>query len=55
MKIAWWNPREETPKPRLERPYLEAPSPYDYMPREPPQSHDDDDDDESPHVIIIDI
>lgn len=53
MKIAWWQPREESP-PRFEQPYLELPSPYDYMPIEPPREEKEDVED-APRVIIIDI
>lgn len=53
MMIAWWHPREESP-PRFEQPYLELPSPFDYMPLEPPREEADDSDDEQ-RVIIIDI
>ncbi len=53
MRIAWWNPQNDT-RSHVERPYLEVPSPYDYMPPEPPQ-RDEEDDEESPRVIIIEM
>ena len=53
MRDAWWRP-QETRKEHVERPYLEAPSPSDWMPLEPPMVESADDE-ETPRVIIIDI
>lgn len=58
MRDVFWIPREDTsPTGRrpMERPYLEAPSPF-AMPWEPPRTERaEDDDEDSPRVIVIDI
>lgn len=54
MRSARWLPRDwrdERPV-REERPYLEAPSPYD-RPLEPPKAETSEE--ESPRVIVIEI
>jgi hypothetical protein len=53
MRTVRWLPKEQ-PKEQDRRPYLEAPSPWDYMPREAPKA-DSREDDESPRVIVIEI
>ena len=57
MRSARWLPKEwkeERPRPYAEqRPYLEAPSPYD-RPMEPPKVETSESE-ENPRVIIIDI
>lgn len=50
-----WHPIERRREDEVQRPYLEAPSPYDYRPMEPPRAETQDSDEESPRVIIIDI
>lgn len=53
MRSVRWLPmerREETDN----RPFLEAPSPWDYRPEEMPKA-DSREDDESPRVIVIEI
>jgi len=52
MRIAWWQPHEQAES-TFEQPYLEAPSPLDYLPFEPPQEEPKEE--ERPRVIIIDI
>ena len=49
-----WIPREN-PAPRFERPFLEAPSPFEYYPSAPPEKNDEVGDEDAPRVIIIDI
>lgn len=50
-----WIPREDRGPRAFERPFLEAPSPYEYYPSAPPEKDDEPGDDESPRVIIIEI
>lgn len=52
MRIAYWRPNDE-PEPRFEHAYLELPSPYDYMPIEPPREEAEEED--RPRVIIIEM
>ncbi len=58
MRIARWQP-EERAESNLQRPWLEAPSPYDYWPAERPSvetaNRDEDESDEPRRVIIIEI
>jgi hypothetical protein len=52
MRSARWLPRERREE-REERPYLEAPSPYD-RPLEPPKAETSEPE-ENPRVIVIEI
>jgi len=54
MRSARWVPRERHEDENVQRPWLEAPSPYDYRPMEPPRAETQEDD-EGPRVIIIEI
>lgn len=51
-----WRPRERREE-ESPRPWLEAPSPYDYRPLDPPraETQKDEDEEEGARVIIIDI
>lgn len=50
-----WRPRERHEDEGMQRPYLEAPSPYDYRPVEPPKAETLEHEEESSRVIIIEI
>ncbi|MCA9518258.1 MAG: hypothetical protein KC635_25155 [Myxococcales bacterium] len=52
MKIAYWQPKDDSHG-HYEQPFLEVPSPYDYLPMEPPREEAEEE--ESPRVIIIDM
>ena len=54
MRDAWWTPQPEQKPERYERPFLEAPSPYERWPVEPERAEQESDDD-SPRVVIIDM
>ncbi len=54
MRSAKWLPRERLEE-REQRPYLEAPSPYDYRPLQPPKAESQQDDEEYPRVIEIEM
>jgi hypothetical protein len=58
MRISRWQPEERADS-TFQRPWLEAPSPYDYLPVERPRAEtanrDEDDEDEPRRVIIIEI
>jgi hypothetical protein len=54
MRGLRWIPQER-PEPQPEqRPWLEAPSPWSYQPREAPRAESCEDD-ESPRVIVIEM
>ncbi len=50
-----WHPGPRREDEEVQRPWLEAPSPYDYRPLDPPKAETLDSDEESTRVIIIDI
>jgi hypothetical protein len=50
-----WRPNPRHEEEVFQRPWLEAPSPYDYRPMEPPPAESMERDEENPRVIIIDI
>lgn len=52
-----WRPRERREEEEAPRPWLEAPSPYDYRPLDPPraETQNEEGDEEGTRVIIIDI
>lgn len=52
MMIAYWQPKDDW-QGQYEQPFLEAPSPYDYLPMEPPREEAEEE--ESPRVIIIEM
>lgn len=57
MRSARWLPVEPEPEVPFQRPWLEAPSPYEYGPHTEPASETRnlDDDEETCRVIIIDM
>jgi len=57
MRSARWLPREPEREVPLQRPWLEAPSPFEYGPPVEPKSEKQnlDDDEEHVRVIIIDM
>lgn len=50
-----WRPSRRHEEEQLQRPWLEAPSPYDYRPLEAPPAESLESDEENTRVIIIDI
>jgi len=50
-----WRPSERQVDEDVQRPWLEAPSPYEYRPLDPPRAETQDSEEESTRVIIIDI
>jgi len=51
-----WRPSERREDDSVrQQPWLEAPSPYDYRPLDPPRAETQDSEEEAPRVIIIDI
>lgn len=50
-----WRPSERQRDEAVQRPWLEAPSPYEYRPLDPPRAETQDSEEESTRVIIIDI
>lgn len=57
MRIARWLPSELEREAPAQRPWLEAPSPFEYLPPVEPKSERQnlDDDEERVRVIIIDM
>ncbi len=54
MRDGFWIPTDDGAR-RDERPFLEAPSPFEYMPWEPMVSEDVCEDEEPSRVIIIEM
>ena len=54
MRSARWLPRERLEESE-QRPYLEAPSPYDYRPLHPPKAESQQDEEEQSRVIEIEM
>lgn len=57
MRSARWLPREPEREAPMQRPWLEAPSPYDYAPPVEPRSEtrNVEEEEESSRVIIIEM
>jgi hypothetical protein len=55
MRSVRWLPRERKPEPVEQRPWLEAPSPWGYPPREMPRAESREEEDDSPRVIVIEM